>query len=61
MNEKELMEFARALALALADEVAFAGDDAAELSLELLARARKELSLETEFEKIDTLKGLNWK
>lgn len=54
-RDVDLIELARRLALALADEVAFAGDDAAEESVEVLSEARDILGLQKEFEEIDTL------
>ena len=48
-----MLDLARRLALALADEVAFVGDEAAERSLQVLAEARIALGLEKEFDEID--------
>lgn len=58
MNLTQLYyEFARKLALALADEVAYLGEEnASEKSLELLSHARDFLNLQNEFDNIDTLK-----
>jgi hypothetical protein len=47
--------FARRLALALADEVAFIGDEAAEESFAVLTEARERLDLSKEFDEIDSL------
>lgn len=57
MTYNELLELSKNLALALADEVAFVGSDAAEASLKVLATARVKLGLEKEFDAIDTLSG----
>jgi len=46
---------ARNLALALADEVTFAGADAAERSLQVLTQAREKLGLAKEFDEIESL------
>lgn len=55
---EEMRELARRLALALADEVAYHGDEnSAEASLEVLAVARAQLDLVDEFDNIDSLKG----
>jgi hypothetical protein len=52
----ELEEFAKKLALALADEVTYHGEEnCSELSLELLAKAREKLNLSEKFEEIDSL------
>lgn len=55
MKYDELLNLARNLALALADEVTFAGADAAERSLQVLAQAREKLSLAKEFDEIESL------
>lgn len=53
---EELSNLAKKLALALADEVAFVGDEhAAEASLGVLSEARTRLGLEKEFDEIDSL------
>ena len=53
-----MLDLARRLALALADEVAFTGEaNAAERSLQVLAEARDALGLEKEFDEIDSLRG----
>lgn len=53
----EMRALARRLALALAAEVEFAGPEAAEASLVVLAEARTALDLGAEFDEIDTLGG----
>lgn len=55
MSYEDLYNFARKLALALANEVAFSGEDASKLSLALLSQARKRLGLESAFDEIDSL------
>lgn len=50
----ELTQLSKELALALADEVAFVGSDAAEASLKVLAVVRVKLGLGKEFDAIDT-------
>jgi hypothetical protein len=53
-----VIELASKLALALADEVAFHGEEnCADASLEVLEQARDLLGLQKEFEEIDSLKG----
>lgn len=55
MTYDELLGLAKELALCLADEVAFAGIDAAERSLVVLKKAGEKLGIQKEFEEIDTL------
>lgn len=57
LNEQlELNDLARKLALALANEVVYHGEDnCSELSLELLAEARKKLDLSDKFDRLDSL------
>lgn len=51
-----IVELAEKLALALADEMTFHGEqNCSEASLKVLAQARDLLNLQDEFEKIDTL------
>ena len=59
MVECDLMKrLAIRLALALADEVVFHGEgSAAEESLAALSEARDKLSLQAEFEQLDSLRG----
>ena len=57
VTNNELIDLARRLALALANEVAYAGIEAAEASLVVLAEARVKLDLGEEFDNIDTLGG----
>jgi hypothetical protein len=53
----ELWNLARRLALALADECTFMGDDtASEESLAVLSIARDKLGLAEEFDKLDSLR-----
>ena len=54
---EEMRDLARRLALALAGEVAFHGDeDSAEKSLLVLSDAREQLDLAVEFDTIDSLR-----
>lgn len=55
MTYNELLDLAKRLALCLADEVAFAGIDAAERSLVVLKEASEKLGIGKELEEIDTL------
>ncbi len=57
MSYEDLFNLARKLALALANEVAFSGEEAGCISLALLAQARKQLGLESAFDEIDSLRG----
>ena len=54
-SNNDLLDLARRLALALADEVVYAGAEAAEASLVVLAEARIKLDLGEEFDKINSL------
>ncbi len=57
----DMKNFAKELALALADEVIFLGEDnCTEQSIKLLAQARERLELSEEFDRLDSLKcGVN--
>ena len=57
LEEMSDEEFVKVGFICLADEVAFAEQDAAELSALVLQVAAKRLNLAKEFEEIDTLGG----